>query len=185
MRFAIAGTTKIDSILRYDVVIVGAGIAGLYTALNIDERYSCLILAKEKIEISNSWFAQGGIAAAISQDDAPIFHLEDTLIAGAGLCDKDAVGVLVDEGPHDINSLFDLEFRLTSMNSGLCRLPARAAIAKPYCPRWRRRHRTRDSQGSCAYRFPAQKHRSAKTPAFMTSCKPTMARYRYYRQKER
>ena len=93
---------------KIDVVIVGAGLAGLYTALNIDERYSCLILAKEKIEISNSWFAQGGIAAAISQDDAPIFHLEDTLIAGAGLCDKDAVGILVDEGPHDINRLFSL-----------------------------------------------------------------------------
>lgn len=108
MRFAIDGATKIDSILRYDAVIIGAGLAGLYTALNIDERYSCLILAKERIEISNSWFAQGGIAAAISQDDAPIFHLEDTLIAGAGLCDKDAVGVLVDEGPHDINRLFSL-----------------------------------------------------------------------------
>ena len=96
MQFAIDGTTKIDKALRYDAVIIGAGLAGLYTALNIDERYSCLILAKEKIEISNSWFAQGGIAAAISQDDAPIFHLEDTLIAGAGLCDKDAVGILVD-----------------------------------------------------------------------------------------
>ncbi|NLT13647.1 MAG: L-aspartate oxidase [Clostridiales bacterium] len=108
MQFAIDGTTKIDKALRYDAVIIGAGLAGLYTALNIDERYSCLILAKEKIEISNSWFAQGGIAAAISQDDAPIFHLEDTLIAGAGLCDKDAVGILVDEGPHDINRLFSL-----------------------------------------------------------------------------
>jgi len=108
VQFAIDGTTKIDKALRYDAVIIGAGLAGLYTALNIDERYSCLILAKEKIEISNSWFAQGGIAAAISQDDAPIFHLEDTLIAGAGLCDKDAVGILVDEGPHDINRLFSL-----------------------------------------------------------------------------
>lgn len=108
MQFAIDGTTRIKRVLRYDAVIIGAGLAGLYTALNIDENFSCLILAKEKIDISNSWFAQGGIAAAISQDDAPIFHLEDTLIAGAGLCDKDAVGVLVDEGPQDINRLFTL-----------------------------------------------------------------------------
>ncbi len=109
MQFSIDGTTRTEKILRYDVVIIGAGIAGLYTALNIDERYSCLILAKEKIDISNSWFAQGGIAAAMSQDDAPIFHQEDTLIAGAGLCDEDAVGVLVAEGPQDINLLLSLK----------------------------------------------------------------------------
>ncbi|SHH47908.1 L-aspartate oxidase [Sporobacter termitidis DSM 10068] len=108
MQFAIDGTTKISQTLRYDVVIIGAGLAGLYTALHIGERHSCLILAKDKIDISNSWFAQGGIAAAISSDDAPIFHLEDTLIAGAGLCDKDAVGVLVDEGPTDISRLVSL-----------------------------------------------------------------------------
>jgi L-aspartate oxidase len=109
VQFAIDGTTRTEKSLRYDVVIIGAGLAGLYTALNIDERYSCLILAKEKIDISNSWFAQGGIAAAISRDDAPIFHLEDTLIAGAGLCDEDAVSVLVAEGPRDINLLFSLK----------------------------------------------------------------------------
>lgn len=108
VQFAIDGTTKITQTFRYDVVIIGAGLAGLYTSLNIDERYSCLILAKDRIDISNSWFAQGGIAAAISSDDAPIFHLEDTVIAGAGLCDKDAVGVLVVEGPGDINRLVSL-----------------------------------------------------------------------------
>ena len=109
MRFAIDGSVKAEKTLSYDVVIVGAGLAGIYTALNIDERYSCLILAKDRIEISNSWYAQGGIAAAISQDDAPIFHQEDTLIAGAGLCDKDAVGVLVAEGPYDISRLVALQ----------------------------------------------------------------------------
>lgn len=108
MQYAIDGTTKIEKNLRYDVVIIGAGLAGLYTALNVDERYSCLILAKDKIDISNSWFAQGGIAAAISSDDAPIYHQEDTMIAGAGLCDQNAVGVLVDEGPNDINRLVSL-----------------------------------------------------------------------------
>lgn len=109
MQFAINSTTKIEKTLSYDVVIIGAGLAGLYTALNIDEKHSCLILAKDTIDISNTWYAQGGIAAAVSSDDAPIFHLEDTLIAGAGLCDKDAVGVLVAEGPDDISKLVSLQ----------------------------------------------------------------------------
>ena len=106
--YAIDGTIKLSRRERYDVVIIGAGLAGLYTALNIEEKYSCLILAKENIDMSSSWYAQGGIAAAISHDDAPIFHLEDTLIAGAGLCDKEAVAVLVAEGPSDIKTLVSL-----------------------------------------------------------------------------
>ncbi len=109
MRFAMDGTVKTEETLTYDIVIIGAGLAGIYTALNIDEQYSCLVLAKDKVDISNSWFAQGGIAAAISKEDAPIFHQEDTLIAGAGLCDKDAVSVLVAEGPYDINRLVSLQ----------------------------------------------------------------------------
>ena len=109
---------RIDKTLRYDVVIIGAGLAGLYTALHIDARYSCLILAKDKIDISNSWFAQGGIAAAIARDDAPIFHLEDTVIAGAGLCDANAVGVLVDEGPEDISKLVSLNVPFDLDESG-------------------------------------------------------------------
>ena len=100
--------TKIKKTLHYDVVIVGAGLAGLYTALNIDESVSCIILAKESVDISSSWLAQGGIAAAISNDDNPVFHLEDTAVAGAGLCDMDAVAVLVNEGPSDIETLVSL-----------------------------------------------------------------------------
>ena len=92
----------------YDVVIVGAGIAGLYTALNIDEKLTCLILAKESIDISNSWLAQGGIAAAIGLDDTPSFHYDDTITAGAGLCNPDIVKILCDEGPSDISKLVSL-----------------------------------------------------------------------------
>ncbi|MCL1835312.1 MAG: L-aspartate oxidase [Oscillospiraceae bacterium] len=108
MRYAINGNISIAEVLEYDVVVVGAGIAGLYTALNIDENLSCLILAKESIEISNSWLAQGGIAAAIGGDDTPRFHLDDTIAAGAGLCDEEAVTVLVNEGPGDIANLMSL-----------------------------------------------------------------------------
>lgn len=115
MRYAFNGDLDTEERLSFDVLIIGAGIAGLYTALHIDESYSCCILTKEGVEISNSWLAQGGIAAAIATDDAPDLHLDDTLIAGAGLCDERAVRVLVEEGPGDIRTLqsmnvpFDLD----------------------------------------------------------------------------
>ena len=109
MRFAINGNIKAERHLEFDVVIIGAGLAGLYTALHIDKKYSCCVLTKEGVDISNSWLAQGGIAAAIAVDDNPGLHLEDTLIAGAGLCDRRAVEVLVDEGPLDIKTLVSMQ----------------------------------------------------------------------------
>lgn len=105
MRYIFNSNIHIRETLMFDVVIVGTGLAGLYTALNIDEEYSVALLSKEGVGISNSWLAQGGIAAAISTDDQPAFHLEDTLIAGAGLCKHEAVKLLVDEGPSDIRRL--------------------------------------------------------------------------------
>lgn len=94
--------------MHFDVVIIGAGIAGLYTALHIDEKFSCCILSKEDVEISSSWLAQGGIAAAIANDDTPAFHFDDTMIAGAGLCDEEAVKTLVSEGPGEIRKLVEM-----------------------------------------------------------------------------
>ncbi len=105
----------IGETLETDVVVVGCGMAGLYTALNIDESLRCLLVTKEDVLQSNSWLAQGGIAAAISRDDTPTIHFDDTLAAGAGLCDEAAVSVLVDEGPAAIADLvsrqvpFDLD----------------------------------------------------------------------------
>lgn len=109
MRFATDDFSDITQHLQYDVIIIGAGIAGLYTALHIDEKHSCCILTKEDAEVSNSWLAQGGIAAAISIDDAPMYHFEDTIVAGAGLCDENAVKVLVSEGPSDIRRLVEMQ----------------------------------------------------------------------------
>ncbi|NLH02111.1 MAG: L-aspartate oxidase [Clostridiales bacterium] len=108
MRFATDDFSDTTQHLQFDVLIIGAGIAGLYTALHIDERHSCCILTKEDAEVSNSWLAQGGIAAAISLDDTPMYHFEDTIIAGAGLCDEAAVKVLVSEGPSDVRRLVDM-----------------------------------------------------------------------------
>lgn len=118
MRYATDQFSEITSHMHFDVVVIGAGIAGLYTALNIDEKHSCCILTKEDAEVSNSWLAQGGIAAAMSLDDAPIYHFEDTMIAGAGLCDENAVRVLVSEGPADIRSLVDMQVPFDLDNEG-------------------------------------------------------------------
>lgn len=109
MRYATNEFPANTSHLSFDVVIIGAGIAGLYTALHIDPRYSCCILTKEQVDVSSSWLAQGGIAAAISMDDRPVFHLEDTMVAGAGLCEDKAVQVLVSEGPTEIARLQQMQ----------------------------------------------------------------------------
>jgi len=108
LRYAISCDTKIAKTYEYDVVIVGAGLAGLYAALNIDKGINCIIIAKENMDNSSSWLAQGGIAAAIHHEDTPELHLKDTVVAGAGECDAEAVSVLVNEGPADIKNLVDL-----------------------------------------------------------------------------
>ncbi len=108
MRYAFNDDIQITNAVRADVLVVGAGIAGLYTALHIDREKSVLVLSKESIEISNSYLAQGGIAAAILPDDQTVLHVEDTLVAGAGLCDRRAVEVLCAEGPEDIRTLMKL-----------------------------------------------------------------------------
>ncbi len=109
MRFAANTIPDETPHKQFDVVIIGSGLAGLYTALNIDEKYSCCVLTKEEARDSNSWLAQGGIAAAMATDDKPIYHFDDTMIAGAYLCDQEAVNVLVSEGPDDIRTLIDLK----------------------------------------------------------------------------
>ncbi len=94
-----------------DVIIVGSGIAGLYTALCLPQSIRCTILNKAGIENSSSMYAQGGIAAVLDINkimDDTRQHLEDTLVAGAGLCDEKAVSVLVQEGQANIEQLISL-----------------------------------------------------------------------------
>lgn len=91
--------------METDVIIIGAGIAGLYTALKASESKRVLMITKKSLFDSNTRYAQGGIAAVFSDDDSPEFHMQDTLVAGAGLCDEAAVDVLVHEGPHGVQEL--------------------------------------------------------------------------------
>jgi L-aspartate oxidase len=93
----------------YDYIIIGSGIAGLFTALSASKHGSVLLLTKSALEESNTRYAQGGIAAAVSPDDSPRLHYEDTMAAGAGLCDERAVEVLTDEASARIRDLLNLE----------------------------------------------------------------------------
>jgi L-aspartate oxidase len=93
---------------RYDYVIVGSGIAGLYSALLAQERGSVLLVTKGSIDDCNTRYAQGGIAAAIGKNDSPELHLKDTLATGDGLCDEAAVRILVNEAPDRIADLINL-----------------------------------------------------------------------------
>src|SRR4030043_2155972 len=83
----------------YDYIVVGSGIAGLYTALLAKEVGSVLILTKGGVEDCNTRHAQGGIAAPIGKNDSPELHFQDTMKAGDGLCDPEAVRILVTEAP--------------------------------------------------------------------------------------
>jgi L-aspartate oxidase len=82
---------------QYDCIVVGSGIGGLYTALLAKEQGSVLVVTKGSIDDCNTRYAQGGIAAAISKDDSPELHLQDTINAGDGLSDKEAVSILTNE----------------------------------------------------------------------------------------
>jgi L-aspartate oxidase len=92
---------------QYDFIILGSGSAGLTFALRVCEAGRVALITKKESADSNTNWAQGGIAAVVSPDDDVNLHFEDTLIAGAGLCDKEAVRALVTEGPERIKDLID------------------------------------------------------------------------------
>ncbi|OPX42442.1 L-aspartate oxidase [Ruminiclostridium hungatei] len=93
-------------VIDKDVIIIGSGIAGVYTALEIPEGCSIGIITKETLDISNSVLAQGGIAVSLDeQNDSPQLHFKDTLFAGAGLCNDESVWVLVEEAADNIKKL--------------------------------------------------------------------------------
>jgi L-aspartate oxidase len=90
-----------------DFIVVGAGIAGLRASVELAPAGRVLCLAKKEVTESNTQYAQGGIAVALSDDDEVSLHLDDTLKAGDGLCNADAARVLVEEGPARIEELIE------------------------------------------------------------------------------
>lgn len=93
---------------KFDVLVVGAGAAGLYTALCLPPNLQVGLITKKTIALSASEWAQGGIAAAVSPQDSPQLHVEDTIRAGAGLCEPSVVKFLAEQAPSCIQSLVDL-----------------------------------------------------------------------------
>jgi L-aspartate oxidase len=93
--------------LRGDFVIIGSGIAGLRAAIALAAAGDVVILTKAGPAESNTGYAQGGIAAAVGPDDSPELHADDTMKAGDGLCDPDAVRLLVTDGPRYVRELLE------------------------------------------------------------------------------
>jgi L-aspartate oxidase len=90
-----------------DILIIGAGIAGLRAALEIPDSFQVLVVSKDSLQQSNSSFAQGGIAGVMSPEDRFENHIEDTLKAGSGLCDRHIVEKVVREAPEQIQQLVE------------------------------------------------------------------------------
>ncbi len=115
---------------QYDYIMVGSGIAGLYTSLLAREQGSVLILTKGSIDECNTKYAQGGIAAAIGHGDSAELHYQDTMAAGAGLCDPEAVRILVEEAPDRIIDLVNFGVPFDTLNGEIA-LTREAAHSVP------------------------------------------------------
>lgn len=103
--------------MQYDVIVIGAGVAGLYAASHLPKDKKVLIINKRETFKCNSFYAQGGVALSKDTDDIP-FHIKDTLEAGAGLCDEEAVKVLSHNSREVIDDLIDSGFKFDSDENG-------------------------------------------------------------------
>lgn len=115
--------------MKYDVIIVGAGVAGLYAAIHLPRDKKVLIINKRETFKCNSFYAQGGIALAIDEADVPL-HVQDTLDAGAGLCDEGAVKVLSENSKAIIDDLIARGFEFDRDEKGNLLYTKEAAHSK-------------------------------------------------------
>src|SRR5262245_48034676 len=104
-RYLVRFGPKQTAHLFTDVLIIGGGIAGFRSALEVPSDQQVLLLTKDRVDLSNSSWAQGGIAAVRAPEDRFEDHIEDTLTAGAGLCDRAIVEKVVRDGPARIEDL--------------------------------------------------------------------------------
>lgn len=102
-----------------DVLIIGSGIAGLFTALQCSEFADVILVTKKGSSDSNTNYAQGGIASVFGKEDTFDKHISDTLIAGAGLCDRNSVEMMVREGPDRILELIEIGTQFTYKDGSL------------------------------------------------------------------
>jgi L-aspartate oxidase len=108
---------RVRQMKRFDFLVLGSGIAGLFFALKVAPRGRVAIVTKKNRAESNTNYAQGGIAAVTSREDSFDLHIRDTLIAGAGLCREDVVRTIVEEGPARIAELIELGMKFSERDA--------------------------------------------------------------------
>lgn len=116
------GNSSISNTFRVentDFLIVGTGLAGLCAATYASRFGKVVIVTKSTLDASNSYWAQGGIAAAMDPADSTVMHAEDTIRAGRGLCNEEAVRILVSEGKERIEDLIKIGLEFDSDEDGL------------------------------------------------------------------
>ncbi len=107
-----------NNLVDVDYLILGSGISGLYAAYLLSDHGRVMIVTKSKMDHASTSWAQGGIASVLHDEDSFASHIEDTLNAGAGLCDPEAVRVLVTEGPEHVRKLIELGARFERDDAG-------------------------------------------------------------------
>lgn len=91
--------------VKWDVIVIGSGLAGVYTALNISSEKKVLLLTKQTVKNSNSYLAQGGVAAVLATNDSFDLHFRDTMTTGHGINDPDLLRLLIESGPKEVETL--------------------------------------------------------------------------------
>src|SRR5437868_5567847 len=144
----------------YDVAIIGGGIAGLSVALRLPGHMRVALFTKGQLGESNTRYAQGGLTAALGADDGPDLHFQDTIAAGAGLCDEAAVRVLVEQAPAAVNWLIqhgvqfdraqpDSSIHTTSASNAIHTTPDGLLLGREAAhSRWRVLHAGGDATGA-------------------------------------
>ena len=103
--------------VKTDILIIGSGAAGLTAALELCDKFKVTIISKNQIVDSSTWYAQGGIAAVLAKEDSTKSHIEDTLKAGDGLCNRKAVERCIENGKDAISWLEDSGVIFTKKNN--------------------------------------------------------------------
>lgn len=125
-----------SEVLETDYLVIGSGIAGLNFALRAAEHGRVVVVTKKKLSDTNTNWAQGGVAAVIAPDDTLDLHVQDTLAAGDGLCDRAVVEMCVTEGPAQVERLLKLGVRLDRTDAGDLQLAREGAHSRHRVVHW-------------------------------------------------